>query len=42
MKINFWIVGEVYNTETAVTTIAPAPQTRAKKSLHALYWWIVE
>ena len=36
MKINFWIVGVVYNIDTAMTTIAPVSQTRAQKSLHAL------
>ena len=36
MKINFWIVGVVYNTDTAMTTIAPVSQTRAQKSLGGL------
>ena len=36
MKINLWIVGVVYNTDTVMTTIAPVSQTRAQKSLHAL------
>ena len=37
IKIHFWIVGVVYNTDTAMTTIAPVSQTRAKKFLLALH-----